>query len=269
MIVVTLLVSDHQVGRVRNAAVTPQCILRTASVTEARTLLRQQPADVLVLDPVVGNDAPRVASSATELFTLGIEFPYLPIVFYVSRPAKALSLIARFPSRERCEAVVVGVDDAPTAIAVAIDSVVSSSLAARLVRQLAPEIAEAPPSFLRALRHLFANPTHFRTVDDVAHESCMCRRTFDRWLARCGSVSGAALLHTARGFFAARRQRDTGSAPREVRRMSAIHGSAAADMSDGVAGGAALSYSQVLNLTDDEMTAWFAGRARRLPVNER
>ena len=48
MIVLTLLVSERQLARVTRATPTPHRIVQTTSALEARSLLRQQPADVLV-----------------------------------------------------------------------------------------------------------------------------------------------------------------------------------------------------------------------------
>lgn len=206
--VTTLLGSARQVGCVRLAAPASGQIVAATHVQELLTVLRERPADVLVLDPSVGNVVPRIAASAPELFSIGFEFPYLPVVFDVSNPSKALSVIARFPSRERCEAIIAGIDDDPRSFGKAIESVVTTSLVAQLVQRLDLTGSNVPPALRRTIRQLFSNPRCVSTGEDVARFACMSRRTLDRWLSRLGLVPAAELLHVARTFVAMRLERD-------------------------------------------------------------
>ena len=103
MVVLTVLVVNRQLDRVQVAAANAHRVLRASSVSEACELLREQHVDVLVIDPIVGAAVPRVAASTSEVFGIGFQFPYVPVVFYVSNAAKALPIIARFPNREQCD----------------------------------------------------------------------------------------------------------------------------------------------------------------------
>ncbi len=208
MVVLTLLTTGRQLDRLSAAIPAPHEVLRVSSVNETCAVLRERPVDVLVMDPAVGNSLPRVAASAAELFRIGIEFPYLPVVFYASNAAKALPLIARFPSREHCDALVADADDGPEGVCAAIESALNSSLAGRLLRGLQIAADEIPPSLCRALREVFTHPGFFRTADDIANSACMSRRTLDRWLARCALVSGGELLQVAKALVAVRLERD-------------------------------------------------------------
>jgi len=171
-------------------------------------VLRAKASDVLVIDPIVGAAVPRVAASASELFGIAVEFPYVPIVFYVSNAIKALPLVAHFPTRERCDVLVSGVDDATESIGLAIESVIGASLVASLTRKVGLEGADVPSSMRKAIRQIFTHPRLFRTAYDVASAACMSRRSLDRWLARRGLVPAAELLQLARAFLAIRLDRD-------------------------------------------------------------
>lgn len=208
MIILALVATNGQLQRIKATKLAHHVVLHVASVAATRALLRDRAVDVLLIDPMVGSTVPRVASSPAELFSLGVEFPYLPVVFYVSNPARALPLVAQFPTRERCEALVAGFEDDEQALARTIEWVVASSLAAKVLGRLGPSVFGLPPALGRTLRHAIADPRPFRTVEDLANTACMSRRTLDRWLARCGVVPGADVLHAARVFLALRQARD-------------------------------------------------------------
>jgi hypothetical protein len=208
MVVLTLLVSDRQLARVRAATPSSHQLLAAASPVSARSLLYERPVDALVVDPSVSATAAVPPGSARELYAIGAEFPYLPVVFYVSNPIKALSMIAHFPTRERCEALVVGIDDEPCSVANAIESVVKSTVVSQLLRRVLPVSANPPVALLRAIRHLFLHPKLFRSVQDLANNAYMTRRTLDRWLVRHGIVPGAELIDLARAFLVVRLGRD-------------------------------------------------------------
>jgi len=208
MIVATLLCSTRQVERVRADLPPRTQIVSASNVHELLVILHERPADVLVLDPSAGGIVPRVSTSVAELLTIGDKFPYLPILFYVTNPAKALSVIARFPTRERCDVIVAGIDDMSGVIAKVIESVVASTLVARLMKDLNLEATDVPSSVRRTIRQVFCSPHTFESAEHVAASACMSRRTLDRWLSRHGLVPAAELLHIARAFVAIRLERD-------------------------------------------------------------
>lgn len=160
---------------------------------------------MLVVDPIV---AEIDKSSPPQLVAVAHEFPYLPVVFYVSDPVRSLSAVARFPSRERCDALVSGVDDDVQSIGAVLESAVGSSLVGKLLRDVGLADADLPGSFKQAVRQVFASPSAFRDVDAIAATACMSRRTLDRWLERCGAVPAAELLQVARALLAIRLLRD-------------------------------------------------------------
>lgn len=208
MVILALVSSDRQSQRIRAAYGHPHVVLVASTVSQAAAVLAEQQVDVLVIDPRVGSVVPRVAANAEELFDFANRYPYTPVVFYVSDPSKALRIIARFPTRERSDAVVAGLDDGPEEIARVIESAFSSTLVGELFKRLAPSLSGAPDGLIRAVRELFSNPRVFRTVNDLAAAACMSRRSLDRWLARSRIVAGAELLQIAKGFAALRSHRD-------------------------------------------------------------
>ena len=256
-----MVVSQRQLERVSGATPAPQRTLRASSAEDARRVLREEPVDVLVVDPIVGNAASSVARCTTELFSIGLEFPYLPVVFSVSNPPKALPLIARFPARERCEAVVQGVDDDAETIGQALESVVASSLVARLLRQLGLGVTNTPSSLLSAVRQVLVNPRLFSSVHDVARIACMSRRTFDRWLARRGLVSGADLLQIAKAFVLVRLERDMHSVLGDAHAACGLP--TTVRLSSFVARVTGISQERYIALGDREMIEGFAACLRR------
>jgi AraC-like DNA-binding protein len=171
-------------------------------------LLRQHAADVLVIDPVLGVSSRGIASAEEDLIGIAVEHPYLPVVFYASHAAKAVAVIARFPTLEVREALVLGVDDDPQTLRRAMESVLVSSFVGRLMHRLLPATVDVPQPLLRAIRQALSNPGHFRTVDAVATQANMSRRSLDRYFAHNGLVPCAELLQLAKAFLAVRLAKD-------------------------------------------------------------
>lgn len=266
MIVLTVLLSEHQVERVAAATPAPHRVVHASSMTEARAVLRGQPADVLVLDPAPGSHARRGSLLATEWIALGAEHPHIPVVFYVSNAAAPLHVIAKFPTRECCEALVVGLDDDPPSIGQALESVVGASLAATLARRLGSAIAGPRPSLADAIRVVFSQPGYFRTVHDIAKAACMSRRTLDRWLDKHGIVTAAELLEVARVFAAVRRHRNLLPGGEDWR---AKHGPEGSAMLASFTGRTTQSaYHHLIELGDAELVERFYARLQRQPVGE-
>ena len=156
----------------------------TSAASDASRLLRRQSVDVLVIDPLFGVRAPRVAATSAEILALGVEFPFLPVLFYSSDPATALPLIARYPSRECREAIVAGIDDDSSALAQAMERLKNESLVYQVLRPLAERLRDAPPTMVRVLTDVFTTPRLFDTAEQLASAACMSRRSLDRWLTR-------------------------------------------------------------------------------------
>jgi hypothetical protein len=207
MRVLTLLLRHAQVERVKAANPAPNSVSVVWSLADARNVLTREPIDVLVTDPIGGGSNPAIGGDHA-LHSIAEEFPYLPIVFYVSNPAKSLHLIARFPTKERCEAVIVDLDDSPVQLAAALNSAIDASLVGQLMQVIAPRLIGEPANVVHAIRHLFTNPSLYRTVDDIAVRACMSRRTFDRLLHCRGLTTGSQLLKAARVLRWTRMTRD-------------------------------------------------------------
>lgn len=208
MAVLVLLTSDRQHQRLRGALRRPHRVQHTSAASDASRLLRRQSVDVLVIDPLFGVRAPRVAATSAEILALGVEFPFLPVLFYSSDPATALPLIARYPSRECREAIVAGIDDDSSALAQAMERLKNESLVYQVLRPLAERLRDAPPTMVRVLTDVFTTPRLFDTAEQLASAACMSRRSLDRWLTRRQIVPAAELLRLAKAFLAVRLNRD-------------------------------------------------------------
>lgn len=261
MVVATLLVSARQSDRVRSAVAAPNQIVSAASVPELFTILRDKAVDVLILDPVIGRANSTAAASGAEIQSVAAEFPYLPVVFYVSNPAKAVPVIALFPTRERCEALLAGVDDSAETIARAIEHVVGSSLVSKLVQNIGLDSDDVPPALQRAIRQVFSNPCLFRTATDMALAACMTRRTLDRWLARRRLVAASDVLHVARVFVAIRLERDHLLSRDEIYQASGLPAWRVSRTFIARATGAARD--RLLTWSDEELISYVNARLRR------
>lgn len=266
MIVLALLLSERQVERIIAAAPPPHRVVRASSVTEARAELREQSADVLVLDPAPGSHAARASLVASECIALVAELPHIPVVFYVSNAAAALRVIVKFPTRDSCEALLVGLDDDPRSIGHALESVVSTSLASRLVRHLGSVLADARPPLAEAIRVVFSQPDYFRSVRDLAKAACMSRRTLDRWLAKHGIVTAAELLEVAGVFAAVRRYRNILSGGEDRPAVRGPEESTARIAF--TAHTPRPAYDHLIALSDADLIERFSARLRRHRVDE-
>ena len=209
MVAVTLLEFDRQRARVRQATPPLHEIRSVSTVGEARAMLWQKPADVLVIDPFVRSTVLESAAGVPEFFAIGTDFPYLPVVFYASNATAALPVVAAFPTRERCAAVVLGVHDSPDALGKLILSLVSASLVGRIVERLRRGRGGSEPAgTFRAIRHALMSPSAFHTADDLAAVACTSRRTLDRSLKQLGFVSAAQIIEVGRALVALRLLRD-------------------------------------------------------------
>ena len=258
MVALTLLPTTWQVNRVRAVGPIVHQVIPTSSTSDALTILRLRPVDVLVVDPVV--DQTNGVAPPDVVADVGEEFPYLPIVFYTRDAAKALPLVVRFPTRERCETLVAGIDDDLDTMRRSIESAVGASLAGRIGRRFADLVCDAPPSLCRIVRVLFSSPAHVRTVDDIARGANMSRRNLDRMLEVSGAVTAGDLLDLARAFVAVRRLRDarasgagTAWAAASVQRNAAR----AVERATGA------EFESLLSASDDAIAEYFGCRLRR------
>jgi hypothetical protein len=265
MIVVTMHLSSRQLALVKQARPMPHVVSVVRSTNDAQRLLRTEAADVFVVDPIAGNGN-RASVPMSELVAIATEFPYLPVVFYVSNPVRSLSLVARFPSRERCDALVAGVDDNAHSIGATLESVVGSSLVGKLLRDVGLTDERLPAAFRRAIRQVFSSPHVFREVDDIATTACMSRRTLDRWLTRYRIVPAAELLHVARAFVAIRWTRDQGIDRDRVHEACGLPRSHA--ISSYVSRATGESIRSIARLQDAELIAVIAKRLARRPEND-
>lgn len=225
MVLLTALLSQRQRTCVHSAAPSPHRLLSASSIGDTRAILNDQPVDALIIDPLIDT----AVESLGEFIRIGVDFPCLPVVFYVARPVEAIKIVVRFPAREHCQVVVMGVDDRTETLQDVIGSVVSSSWAGRVLRALGVEAGKAPNALNDALRLVFAQPRFFHSADDVAMRAYMSRRTLDRWLSRFGLVPTGELLHVARAMLALRLRRDIVVSPDRIRATCGIGGETTID----------------------------------------
>jgi hypothetical protein len=262
MIVVTMNLSSRQLALVKQARPAPHVVSVVQSTHDAQRLLRTEAADVFVVDPSDAESS-RVDVPVCDLVAIAAEFPYFPVVFYVSNPVRSLSVVARFPSRERCDALVAGVDDNARAIGAALESVVGSSLVGKLLRAVGLTDERLPAAFRRAIRQVFTSPHVFRDVDDIATAACMSRRTLDRWLTRYRVLPAAEVLHVARAFLAIRWSRDEGNDRDRVYEACGLQRSN--PISSYVSRATGESIRSIATLQDSELIAAIAKRLERRP----
>ena len=99
-------------GRRADRVPSRACCVRIAP----RTVLREQRADVIGLDPPRGCHGPSRWLVGNECVAFAAENLHIPVVFDVSNAESALRSLAKFPMRECREALVVGRDDDPRSI---------------------------------------------------------------------------------------------------------------------------------------------------------
>ncbi len=168
-------------------------LLPAGGWSELRTTLQQREIDVLVVDPVADG-----TSRADDIADLHRQFPSLPIVLYTTLSGGSMHAIAQL-GRAGVEHVVLSrFDDDRLRFLELLERIPGQPLSARILRELAPELAKLPVTVVRTIEQLFRSPGRFRNAQDLAAASGTILRTLYRQLDLAGIHSPRALVAAAR-----------------------------------------------------------------------
>ncbi len=209
---ITACVDATRLGRLRAALADRHRLFAALDWEHAEHLLRHEPVDVLVVDPLVHPDAPSVAAIAA----LRAAHPSVPTVLYSALTPAACGPLAQI-GRGGVEVVILhDVDDAPTQLVQALERQPGVALSLALLEQLAPRLRTMGERVARAIERAVRTPSAFRDVPDLAAAAGISRRTLYRECERAALASPRELLAGARVLRAYALLRESGLSIEDV-----------------------------------------------------
>jgi AraC-like DNA-binding protein len=168
-------------------------------------VIRSRPVALAVVDPMLSGKP-----QTREIESIRIQFPSLPVVLYttlVPEMAGILLVLGRTGIRR---AIFARIDDDPATLR----TVVRDELEYSPLLQMIDAFAEALDGLTERVRAVLeaalSEPSADLTVDQLARQAGVNRRTFDRWFARSGLPSPRVVLMLARLLYAHRLLLDPG-----------------------------------------------------------
>jgi AraC-like DNA-binding protein len=194
--------SPDLLARIRSVLAPSDELLQASNWPELTELLRQNPFDLLVIDP-----SARTADSAAErdadaVFPLTIlaEFRGIPAIAYTAYTREAMRALLPLARSGVQQVVLRGFDDTPERLRDLIEQTGARILGQRLLAVLVPKLeqAGAPIEVVDAITRLFHTPQSFRTVPHLAAAAGRQRGMLDRWLRRAGLAPAKVIMIAAR-----------------------------------------------------------------------
>lgn len=205
---VTACVDATRLGRLRAALAERHRLHVALDWSHADHILRHEPVDVLVVDPMVQPDAPSDAAIAA----LREAHPSVPTVLYSALAPAACARLAEV-GRGGVETLILhDVDDAPAELLRVLERQPGVALSDALLAQLAPRLDAMPERVARAITRVVHTPSAFRDVPDMAAAAGISRRTLYRDCERANLASPRELIAAARVLRAYALLRDGGFA---------------------------------------------------------
>ena len=185
-----VLLADDYIERVRRATA------GMARIKCVSTLERDEPLDLLIVDPCRLTPRPDDAAMVRDLSSAGV-----PCVFYTESSPRALRSVVGVADVSAVRLVLFGIDDDPAAFGGLLHLAPRRSHAQRLVNALAGGLEPLVPVARVALITVLRRPDRFFDAGDVARAAGLSRRPLDRLLARASLaparnwVVGARVWH--------------------------------------------------------------------------
>jgi AraC-like DNA-binding protein len=150
-------------------------------LAELHATLRQGDADLLVVDPAVGEG--RFANAVEEIVT---SHPSLPVIVYTTLTPTAMQLVVRLARRGVQHVVLNRFDDEPGRFLELIERVPAHPMVESMLRELAVPLRVVPVVLARAIEQLVRSPSRVRNSRELASQAGMTPRTLYRHLMPVG-----------------------------------------------------------------------------------
>jgi AraC-like DNA-binding protein len=170
-----------------------------------RTLVRERPIDVAVVDPRADG-----TSGVDAVATILATYPSLPLVVYTSLSSETVKATVELAKLGVQHVVLRGFDDEPRRFLELLERQPAFAMTEAVLQRIGGSLARLPLPLARAITQLFRSPLGFDDVEDLAAAAGMTRRTLDRWLERVDLGSGKRLVAGARLLRAYHYMRDPG-----------------------------------------------------------
>ena len=178
---------------------------------QAIEVIRGQPIDMAVVDPLLGSEA-----RAYEIQQLRHRFPSLPLMLYTElSPATAAVLLDL--GRVGIQRVVFHrFEDAPASLKSAIDAELERSVSHEVMKLLSRALRDLPGPLRHGIEAMLHAPGEGLTVVALAERAQMTRRSCERWFQRVGLPSPRVVMVLARLLYAHRLLLDPGYTVEDV-----------------------------------------------------
>jgi len=210
-VLVLAAVPTIQVHRLRLVEPGRYSFRTIASWPEAFETVRSQPVALAVLDPMLTG-----APQAREIESLRRMFPSLPVVLYTRLVPEMAGILLRLGRTGIRRAVFAGIDDAPALLRLTLRDELESSTLWQVLDALAQALDGLSSRVRGVLETALSTPSADLTVDQLAHQAAVKRRTIERWFARSGLPSPRVVLMVARLLYAHRLLLDPGYTVEDV-----------------------------------------------------
>lgn len=196
-------------------------VVSVASWTELQSTVQHQIFDVVIADPLAGDDPGQVEA----LEHIRRLFPSLPIVVYTMLAPSSLQGIVRLAKSGVEHVVLSRFDDEPGRFLNLLEGIPINALSDRMLQVLAEALELLPVTVVRAIDQLFRSPDNFKNAQDLAAAAGMNLRTLYRNLEPAGLFSARALVVSARLLRAYAHLQDPGRSIKDVAARAGYHSS--------------------------------------------
>ena len=192
---VAACVQPQKLARLRGAAGQTHVVHAALDWAHADTIIRRQPVDVLVVDPQFDStQAPR----SDRIKAVRNRYRALPMVVYSTLTAHTLRPLVELGTDGIGQIVLFGLDDDPRHLRQVLELQPGIRLGEQLMAILRPFLENAPTAVAAAVDRAVRNPAAFRGVGDLATAAGVPRRSLYRHLDRAGLVTPREVLAGAR-----------------------------------------------------------------------
>ncbi len=173
--------------------------------SEAAALVRAQPIDVAMLDPMI--DEP---NGVTEVEQLRSQFPSIPLVLYTTLSPAAASVLLRLGRAGVRRVVFARFEDAPGNLRRALARELEHTALQQAIRSIDTVLRELPDALRRALELALHTPGDRMTLSLLAEHAHLSRHECEAWFTRAQLPGPRIVMALARLLYAHRLLLDPG-----------------------------------------------------------
>lgn len=178
---------------------------------EAIDIIRQQPIEAAVLDPMFGE-----VPHTREIERLRLLFPSLPVLLYTTLSPETAGVLLELGRIGIRRVIFARFDDAPASLRAVLRDELEESASRKVIQALEGLLEGLPGRVRYTLESMLYAPPDAGSVTALADRMGVQRRTCERWFAKMGLPSPRMVLVLARLLYAHRLLQDPGYTVEDV-----------------------------------------------------